>query len=281
VPVGNIHQASIAGFRQKGGPLSGPAPTQPRADVVTFFRMSDQVSSEPQDHEPEAQPAADEAPADHTADDSKAEAGEAEQETPKPSSEQRGRPESRFSVLTALISAAAALIGAIVGGVGSYVAARSQATAQFSVAEANNRATADQALITRKQAAYSDFTAAEKDLEDAAFRFGTAMFDFKQPNIEPIEAAFSRWDDVKTKWEHAVGTVELVDSPDVRHSLQAILEEQDGLRSKLEMLYTSATYWLAETDMSALARFSEKREGLRKFDSAFLDAAKRDISGQS
>src|SRR5260370_27994698 len=42
--------------------------------------MSEQVSSQPPDHEPEAQRAADEAPADHPADDSKAEAGEAEPE---------------------------------------------------------------------------------------------------------------------------------------------------------------------------------------------------------
>lgn len=243
--------------------------------------MSEQVSSQPPDHEPEAQRAADEAPADHPADDSKAEAGEAEPEAPKPSSEQRGRPESRFSVLTALISAAAALIGAIVGGVGSYVAAQSQATAQFRVAQANNVATADQALITRRQTAYSDFMAAEKDLEDAAFQFGMAIYDFNPPNIDPIKAAFSRWDDVHTKWEHAVGTVELVDSPNVRHSLQPILKEQDALRSKLEMLYTPAIYQLAATDMAELERFTEKREGLSKLDSAFLDAAKRDISGQS
>lgn len=241
--------------------------------------MSDQVSSQPPDHEPEAQPAADEAPADLTADDSQAEAGEAEQETPKLSSEQRGRPESRFSVLTALISAAAALIGAIVGGVGSYVAAQSQATAQFRVAQANNAATADQALITRKQTAYSDFIAAEEDLEDAAFQFGMAIYDFKPPDIDPIKAAFSRWDDVRTKWEHAVGTVELVDSPDVRNSLHAILKEQDALRSKLEMLYTPAIYQLTATDMDELARFTEKREGLSKLDSAFMVAAKRDISG--
>ena len=98
--------------------------------------MSDQLSSQPPDHEPEAE---------HPADDSIAEAGEAEPETPKPSREQRGRPESRFSVLTALISAAAALIGAIVGGVASYIAAHFQAEAQFHVAQTNNAAQADQA----------------------------------------------------------------------------------------------------------------------------------------
>ncbi|BBX45565.1 hypothetical protein GCM10009641_52370 [Mycobacterium cookii] len=147
------------------------------------------------------------------------------------------------------------------------------------VAQNNNAAAADQALIIRRQTAYSDFLRAEKDLEDAAFRFGSAVYVFKPPNIDPIQAAFDRWDDVKTKWEHAVGAVELVDSPDVRHSLEAIEKEIDGLRSKLEMLYTPARYELAATDMDALRQFSEQREGMSKLDSAFLAAAKRDISG--
>src|SRR5208282_2050870 len=101
--------------------------------------MSEQVSSKPPDHEPEAQPAADEPQAEDPADEPTAEAGKPEPKTPKPrwwrfwrrQREQRGRPESRFSVITALISAAAALIGATVGGIASYMAAQSQADAQL------------------------------------------------------------------------------------------------------------------------------------------------------
>jgi hypothetical protein len=249
--------------------------------------MSDQVSSQPPDHEPEAQPAADEPH--HPAVDSKAEAGEPEPETQKRrwwgfwhrQRGQRGRPGSRFSVLTALISAAAALIGAIVGEVASYVAAQSQADAQFHVAQTNNTAQANQALITRRQIAYSDFMAAQEDLVDAAFRFGDAINDFRPPNIDPVKAAFKQWDDVHNKWAHEVDTVELVDSPEVQHGLEAILTNQDDMRITIGGLAYPAIYQMTTADPDRFLLFSKQVVDLKRLGSAFLAPAKRDISGQS
>jgi hypothetical protein len=251
--------------------------------------MSEQVSSQPPDHEPEAQPAADEPQADDPADEPKAEAGKPEPETPKPrwwrfwrrQREQRGRPESRFSVLTALISAAAALIGATVGGIASYEAAQSQAAAQFRVAQSNNTAQANQALITRKQTAYSDYIAAEDDLEVVELRLREVISNFRPPNIDPIEAAFKEWDDVHTKWLHVVDMVELVDSPEVEHSLEAISTQQIDLGITITSFVNQTKYDMTTVDQSALDQFVKKVQGLNPLGNDFIAAAKRDISGQS
>jgi hypothetical protein len=245
--------------------------------------MSDQVSNQPPDHEPEA----DEPQADNPADELTAEAGKPEPETPKPrwwrfwrrQREQRGRPESRFSVLTALISAAAALIGAAVGGIASYEAAQSQAAAQFRVAQANNTAQANQALITRKQTAYSDYIAAEDDLEAAELRFRDAIAVFRPPNIDPIEAAYKEYFDVHTKWLHVVDMVELVDSPEVGHSLDAISTQQTDVGITVTKFVNQIEGDMTTVDQSALDQFVTKVQGLNPLGYEFLAAAKRDISG--
>ena len=250
--------------------------------------MADQVSNQPPDHEPEAPPAAGEPQADHPADDSKAEASEPEPETPKPRwgfwrrrREQRGRAESRFSVLTALISAAAALVGATVGGVASYMAAQAQVDAQFRVSQANNTAQANQALITRRQTAYSDLISAEAELEDAEFRLHDVIDDFEPPNIDPVKAAFKQEDDIHTKWVHKVGIVQMVDSTEADHVLDAIITRQTDLSHTIENLMNQVEYQMTKVDKSALGKFSDNAEGMELLVHQFLTAAKRDISGQS
>jgi hypothetical protein len=251
--------------------------------------MSEQVSSQPPDHEPEAQPAADEPQADHPPDEPKAEAGKPEPETPKPGwwrfwrrqREQRGRPENRFSVLTALISAAAALVGATVGGVASYMAAQSQVDAQFRVSQANNAAQANQALITRRQTAYSDLISAEEDLEDGELRLHDAINDFKPPNIDPVKAAFKQENDIHTKWLREVGIVQIVDSTEVDHALDAIIIRQIDLSRTIQNFMNQVEYEMTTVDESARGKFFDNAEGLHPFVQQFLKAAKRDISGQS
>lgn len=222
------------------------------------FRMSEQVS-QPPDREPEAQPAAD---------DSKVEASKPEPETPKPSREQRGRPESRFSVLTALISAAAALIGAGVGGFASYY-----------VAQANNTAQSNQALITRRQTAYSDFISAETDLEDAEFRLHDAINDFEQPNIEPVKAAFKQENNAHIKWMHEVGIVQIVDSTGVDQALDAIITRQADLSRTIQNFVNQVEYQMTTVDESALDKFVADVKGLERLAHQFLTAAKSDIEG--
>jgi hypothetical protein len=255
--------------------------------VVTVFRMSEQVSSQPPDHEPEAQPAADERQADHPADEPQAEAGKREPETPKPrwwrfwrrQSEQRGRPESRFSVLTALISAAAALIGATVGGIASYEAAQSQATAQFRVAKANNGAQANQALITRRQTAYSDFISSETDLQDAEFRLLDAIVDFRPPNIDRVVAVFKQENAAHIKWMHEVANVQIVGSTEANLSLNAIIGRQADLSQTISIFVNQVQYQMMPVDDSADHKFFTNIKGLDELTPQFINAAKRDIEG--
>ncbi len=241
--------------------------------------MSEQVSSQPPDHEPEAQPAANQPQADHPADEPTAEAGKPEPETPKPGKEQRSRAESRFSVLTALISAAAALIGATVGGVASYEAAQSQATAQFRVAQANNGAQANQALITRRQTAYSDFISSETDLQDAEFRLLDAIFDLGPPNIDRVEAAFKQENAAHTKWIHEVDIVQIVGSTEANHPLNAIIGRQTDLSQTISKFVNQVQHQMMPVDDSTDHNFFTKIKGLDELTSQFINAAKRDIEG--
>jgi hypothetical protein len=248
--------------------------------------MSEQVSSQPPDHEAEAHPAAEKPQVDHPADELKAEAGKPEPETPKPRRgfwrrrrEQQGRAESRFSVLTALISAAAALVGATVGGVASYMAAQSQADAQFRVSQANNTAQANQALITRRQTAYSDLISAEEDLEDAEFRLYDAIKEFEPPNIDPVKAAFKQEDNTHTKWLHEVGIVQIVDSTEVGQALNAIITRQTDLSQTIGNFVDQVQYQMTTVDESARRKFIHNAQGLSALDHQFLTAARRDISG--
>jgi hypothetical protein len=255
--------------------------------VVTVFRMSEQVSSQPPDHEAEAHPAAEKPQVDHPADEPKAEAGKPEPETPKPrwwrfwrrQSEQSGGPESRFSILTALISAAAALIGAAFGGIASYAAAQSQADAQSRVAQANNTAQASQALITRQQIAYSDYIAAEDDLEVVELRFRDAVAHFRPPNIDPIVAVFKEYGDVHTKWLHVVDKVELVSSPKVDQALYPMVTQQRELSVTVTNFENTIESDMPKVDQSALDDFVTKVNGLTPLGNDFIAAGKSDISG--
>lgn len=79
-------------------------------------------------------------------DEREVEAGKSDPET------QRSKPD-RYTFITAAISALAALIGALIGSISSYV-----------VAQSNNAAEAEAAQISRKEKTYADFITNQTDL---------------------------------------------------------------------------------------------------------------------
>jgi hypothetical protein len=193
---------------------------------------------------------------------------------------ERTRSESHVSVLTALISALAALAGAGVGGIASYKAAQSQDAAQFRVAQANNTAQADQALITRKQIAYSDYLAADFDMENSEFRFQDALFAFKPPNVDGVKAAVEPTFDSNVKYLRAMYNVELVDSPEVDQVIREISSKHDDLTYTMQGLMNAALTG-NPVPRSAVAQIGEKAVGMKDLRHKFRDAARKDISGLS
>ena len=194
--------------------------------------------------------------------------------------EQGGKPESRFSVLTALFSAVAALAGAAVGGIASYKAAESQAAAQFRVAQANNAAQADQALISRRQTAYSDFLAAATDVDNAEYRLHDAVGDFKPPNIDPVQAAFQQFADNSGKFVHEHSNAQLVDSPEVNEWVMSIGDKQAEIFDRVQQLTRDAQY-SGSVDQSALHQLDVEIDGVNAILTKFIAAARNDISGLS
>jgi hypothetical protein len=179
-----------------------------------------------------------------------------------------------------LISALAALAGAGVGGIASYKAAESQDAAQFRVAQANNTAQADQALITRKQIAYSDYLAAYFDMENSEFRFQDALLTFKPPNVDGVNAAFKQTADSNVKFLRAMYNVELVDSPEVDQVVREIASKHDDLTYTMQDLMTAAQSG-RPAPQPAVYQIGIKARGMVDLRHKFRDGARKDISGLS
>jgi hypothetical protein len=180
-----------------------------------------------------------------------------------------------------LISALAALAGAGVGGIASYKAAQSQEAAQFRVAQANNTAQADQALITRKQIAYSDYLAADFDMENSELRFQDALFAFKPPNVDDVKAAAKQTHDINVKYLRAMYNVELVDSPEVDQIIKEISSKHDDLTLTMQGLTNAALQAGSPAPRSAVTQIGERIPGMQDLRRKFRDAARKDISGLS
>ena len=248
--------------------------------------MANEGDDQPPEHEQQAQPPDDEPQVQQPADEPKVEAGEPEPKTPKPRwwrvwrrrGAQRSGSESRFSVLTAVISAVAALLGATVGGIASYKAAQSQAAAQFRVAQADNAAQADQALISRRQTAYSDYLAAETDLDNAEYRLHDAVVDFKPPDVDPVKAASKQFGDEAGKWVGIHASVRLVDSPEVDQLAEVIANKQGQIFTMAQRITDEALYQMT-VDQPALSQLIVEVRGMDDLKTKFVITARADISG--
>lgn len=131
--------------------------------------------------------------------------------------------------ITAVISALAALMGALVGGISSYVVAQSTSTAE-----------ADAAQIARRETTYADYITDESDLLRS---YGDLADHFR---LNPGDRA--EWDamlkteaDIYTKWLHTDFIVRVVESPGVDQARQAIFDHNlkiknlwHGLRSQVD-----------------------------------------------
>ena len=106
--------------------------------------------------------------------------------TPEPA--QPSKRESRFSVLTALISALAALLGALVGGVSSYMVAQSNNAAQAEVAQIKTRQTAYADLISYQ----SDLLISDNALEDH-YKFNPGDSDDGDKVLKAQQENYGKW----------------------------------------------------------------------------------------
>jgi hypothetical protein len=120
-------------------------------------------------------------------------------ETPEPRP-QSGKPD-RQALLNAGISALAALMGALIGGLSTYF-----------VAQGNNAASAEEAQISRKQAIYAEYITRLTDLMTTEAAFDDHLRS-NFSDLNEYNALHKRLDDTYTGLLHADFVVRVVDTP--------------------------------------------------------------------
>jgi len=180
--------------------------------------MADEENQPPKHQEAQSQPPA--AQPRQADDEPKVEAVQNEPKTP--ASAQRSKRESRFSVLTALISALAALFGALVGGVSSYV-----------VAQCNNTAQADEAQITRRETTYADYMTQQSDFATAQHTLVDALQLIPPPANTQVNAYLEHYRDEHDKSLHSDYSVRLVESPGVDPARKAIFDLNGNINNDI------------------------------------------------
>jgi hypothetical protein len=210
-----------------------------------------EVQPEPAGNEPRvAQPGqADRAP--------KVEAGEADPKT------WRSKPD-RYTLITAGISALAALLGALIGGISSYL-----------VAQSNNAAEAESAQISRKETTYADFITHSSDL----LRADNDLTDHYKSNPADTAEEDQLQNTVSGnygKWLHTDFIVRVVDSPEVDSARNAIYEHILTIRGLLTELADEVHS--RKPINQTTANLESEYEGVNVLENTFTKAAKDDVT---
>jgi hypothetical protein len=216
--------------------------------------MADNEHNNPPAHEAQVQPADDEPVV---------EAHRPDPETPK--SGMRNGTDWRVPLITAAISAFAALIGALIGGVASYMVAQSSSTAQ-----------ADAALIARKATTYADYITYQSDLLRADSDL-VEHFRSNPGDTAAMDLLVKTWRDNDGKWLHTDFIVEVVASPQVFSKRKAISVHNDTIRSLLQSLIDEANSH-EPINQSALVKLHTEFHDMNGVFTSFTDAARADTT---
>jgi hypothetical protein len=187
----------------------------------------------------------------------KVNAGEADPKT------RRSKPDL-YILITAGISALAALLGALIGGISSYL-----------VAQSNNAAEAESAQISRKETTYADFITHSSDLvrvdSDLTNHYKSHPADTAEQN--QLHDALA---DEYSKWLHTDFIVRVVDSPEVDSARNEIYRHiliiRDLLRDLPEEVHSGKP--IDQTTASLDSEYN----GMYLLVNAFTKAAKDDVT---
>jgi hypothetical protein len=216
--------------------------------------MADNEQGKPPEHEAQWQPADSEP---------KVEADKPEPEMAK--SGIRSEADWRVPLITAAISALAALIGALVGGISSYM-----------VAQSNNTAQADVAQIARRETTYADYITFQSDL----LRADNDLVDHFRSNPDDtaaLDPLVKTWTDNYGKWLHTDFIVKVVESPQVFPAREAIHSHNLRIRDLLQGLVVEVNSH-QPIDQSALNELHTEFDGMTNLVDAFTQVAQADTT---
>jgi hypothetical protein len=134
---------------------------------------------------------------------------------------QAGKPKSEDSKSDwrpPLISALAALLGALIGGLSSYI-----------VAQHNNSDTAEATLKAKRQTDYANYLSAETNLQGVENTLGNYFSRFDPSIVPQIQDAANKYYDLKDKVVNTDYVVALSCSRDVDEARTAIVQQQGSI----------------------------------------------------
>jgi hypothetical protein len=214
--------------------------------------MADNEQSKAPKHEAQVQPA-----------DGEPEVEEDEPNPETPKSGIRSETDWRVPLITAAISALAALVGALVGGISSYM-----------VSQSNNTAQADEAQIARRETTYADYLTFQSDL----VRADHDLVDHFKSNPEDtaaLDPLVKTWTDNYGKWLHTDFIVKVVESPQVFPAREAIYSQNLTIRNHLQGLIVQVNSH-QPIDQSALNELYREFDGMTNLVDAFAQVAQAD-----
>jgi hypothetical protein len=180
---------------------------------------------------------------------------------------ERKKSERRFTLATAAISATAAILGAGVGGLFSYLASHTQSTAQ-----------ADAALISRRQSTYSDYISQISDLADSEGLLVDALLFFHDhgSNSDQVRTFVGDFNNVFAKVKHTDHIVILNDSDavdDIRNRItNAHIRLFKVISGEVAHVFDGQT-----TDPDALEDALTSIAAIREDELTFVRVARNDV----
>lgn len=181
---------------------------------------------------------------------------------------ERKKAERRFTLATAAISATAAILGAAVGGIFSYLASHTQSTAQ-----------ADAALVSRRQSTYSDYISQISDLTDSEGLVLDALaffHDHDGSNMEQVRSFVDDYNNAFAKVKHTDYIVILNDSDAVDAARRRITNAHVMLYKEITEELNHAFYGQT-VDLGAVADAKAKIPVLREDEMTFARVARNDV----
>jgi hypothetical protein len=221
--------------------------------------MAESEENQPPGHEAQPQPSAGEKTAaqpDKTGDEPKVQA--------KTKSED-SKSEWRHTLITAVISALAALLGASVGGFFTYWGSHSQSTAQ-----------ADAALIERKQSVYADYITAEVERSNTEHLLAHYLGERPIP-VDQVNKIIDTRNDLIDKCARTGYILRLNASDAVNNIRLTIDQDETDISTIMDKLIGQASNPDGITDKRALDDLYGKIDAVRHEYHVFADAARADV----
>jgi hypothetical protein len=175
--------------------------------------------------------------------------------------------EKRLLTRVALIGAAAALLGAVIGGGSSYLATHDQ-----------QRTKIDQARIERRKAAYADYLTVLIDLETAEYNCLKKMESGQMRSADDFNPCYADYGAAEEKWSKSLQVVTLVQSDNLQKATSPLTLKHNDIYNLLADINDAYAANRPEDALKRTVEFRNDWNTAFDLDDAFVAAARVDVN---